>query len=234
MKRNALYPLLFVMLIVFHNETALGSPTVKIDKTKYNSGEIDQGSVIVHDFTFSNTGNEPLTVKVDDCGCGGLKFTTPVAPIKPGKTGTITVSIPTVNRKGSYKRDIKIVTNDPAKKEVLLSITGNIIETISIVPQYINFGKVKKGSINKKEIMIANTGKEPFTILYIDTDPKGIAAIAPSLINVTLRPGDKKKLEISLSQTPDVGYIQGTVNIKTNKKNLNGNKIIIRAEVSAN
>lgn len=234
MKKSMLSLVLLVIMLVCSEGSVLASPKAIFKETRYHAGDINQGTIIVHAFAFRNAGNEPLTVKVDDCGCGGLKFTTPVAPIKPGKTGTISVSIPTINRKGNYKRDIKILTNDPAKKEFLLSIMGNIIETISIVPQYINFGEIKKGSTNKKEIIIANTGKKPFTILYIDIDPKGVAAIAPSLNNVTLRPGDKKKIEISLNQTTGNGYLQGTVSIKTNKKNLNENKIIIRAEINSN
>lgn len=228
-----LYPILVLTLVVCHAGTVWAAPTVKFNATHYQAGDIDQGAVIIHDFTFSNTGDQPLSVKVNDCGCGGLKFKTPSAPIQPGKTGTITVSIPTINRKGNFKRDVSIETNDPALKEVVLSISANIFETLSILPPYVDFGRIKKGSMNKQDILIANTGKAPLTILGIATDPAGMIAIAPALHRATVKPGDKKSLTVSLTPQERTGFIGGTISIKTDRAIIAEKKIHFRAVVDA-
>ncbi|HQN01526.1 MAG TPA: DUF1573 domain-containing protein [Candidatus Hydrogenedentes bacterium] len=233
MNKNMLFTIWVMLFLVCHAGTVLAAPMVKFHETRYQAGDIDQGTIIVHTFTFNNTGDQPLSVKVNDCGCGGLKFKTPAAPIQPGKTGAITVSIPTINRKGGFKRDVRIETNDPAQKEVVLSISANSIETLSIVPQYIDFGQIKKESINKKNILIANTGKAPFTILGVATDPSGIVAIAPSLHKITVKPGDKKMMEVSLTPQAHAGQVSGVINIKTNRKIITEKKIHFRAVVVA-
>lgn len=232
MQIRVLYPFMFLMLIVFNQGAAWGAPTANCSETNYQTGEIDQGTTIVHDFAFKNTGDEPLTVKVNDCGCDGSKFKTPATPIRPGNTGIITVSIPTKYRKGDFRREIKIETNDPGKKEVLLSVSAKVIETLSITPQYIDFGQVKRGSSSKRTIQIANNGKEPFTFLNIEITPSGIAVIAPSLDNVILRPGNKKSIDVTLTPQKSAGLLEGALSIKTNSKLIEGKKIHVRAEVT--
>lgn len=223
--------LIFIAVMVFGYQTAaLGTPKADCPALHYDAGQIEQGAMILCDFTFQNTGDEPLTIKVNDCGCGGLKFKPPSQPIKPGQKGSVTVSIPTINRKGAYKREIMIGTNDPAQKEIRLSVAAQILETVSIVPQYIDFGLIKQGSISKKNILITNTGRKPFTIVNIESEPAGIATITPTLKQVTLKPGDKRSIEVSLGPPSRPGLIEGVVNIKTDRKDIAEKIIFIRAE----
>jgi len=122
--------LVFLAVLVLCTGEAFGSPKAVIENPQYNAGIINQGTVIFHDFIVKNTGDMPLELKVNDCGCGGVKAKTP-NPVKPGKSDVIKVSIPTVNRKGDFRRDIKIETNGPAGKETVITITAKINPVIT-------------------------------------------------------------------------------------------------------
>lgn len=38
-------------------------PRILLDSTQFYAGEVDEGTVIVHDFTVKNTGKAPLTIE---------------------------------------------------------------------------------------------------------------------------------------------------------------------------
>jgi hypothetical protein len=135
MKRTTIAILTFSMifLITLSGNPAFGASKALTDEIDFNAGDLPQGTVIVHDFIFKNTGSEPLTLKVTSCTCGGVKYETPSA-IQPGKTDKIRVSIPTKYLKGGYKKDILVQTNDPEKKEIHFTIQANIKGAVSTAP----------------------------------------------------------------------------------------------------
>lgn len=198
----------------------------------YDAGEVSQGEKIVHDFVIGNSGDEPLTVKINDCGCSGVKVTTPKAPIKPGARGTITVTIPTAGRKGAFERKIKFKTDDPGRKELLLTIYADIHEIISIQPSYIDFGRVAKGSVQKKEICVSNGGREAFTILFIEVQPRDAAAITIPNDKIILKPGDKKIIGLTMAPQDKTGQVSGAVFIRTDLKQNGEKKIFFCAEAA--
>jgi hypothetical protein len=232
MKNIRFYEVLLAMLIICEG-VAFGSPKAVPYETRYNAGGVSQGTMIQHDFVIKNTGSETLTLKAQDCGCGGVKAKTP-GSIKPGKSDMIKVSIPTINLQGNYKREIKIETNDPDNKEIVLKITANINETLSITPKYINFGKGMAGSKLSKELMITNTGKDKITILGVRVYPPGAGSISPVMGKTILKPNEKKRLELNLNPRNKPGYFQGQVIIITDIKNLEEKKVFFGAEIIAN
>jgi len=220
----------FAALVLCSQTVALGAPKADCSAPHYDAGQIEQGAMIVHEFTFLNTGDEPLILKVNDCGCGGLQFKAPAQPIKPGQKGAVTVSIPTINRRGAYRREIMVGTNDPAHKEIRLSVTARIFETFSIAPQYIDFGRVKQGSIDTREIAISNTGREPFTITDVAVNPAGVVATAPGLKMTTLKPGEKRTIKVALAPSARTGPIEARITILTDRRAIPEKIIFVRAE----
>jgi len=225
--------LIFTAALVLGGQTAtLAAPKADCPALHHDAGQIEQGAMIVHDFTFQNTGDEPLTIQVNDCGCGGLQFKTTPQPIKPGQKGAVTVSIPTINRRGAYKREIMIATNDPARKEIRLSVAAQIFESLSIVPQYIDFGTVEQGSTYKREVVISNTGRETFMIADVTINPAGAVAITPSPQKLTLKPGEKKAFEVALTPSARPGGIDAQITILTDRKTIPEKKVFLRAVTS--
>lgn len=83
----------------------------------YNFGTVTDGEVVVHDYTFTNTGNIPLIIYKAEVSCNCTSAEWPKAPIAPGKTGVIKVSYKSEGNVGKVNKQIYIKSNAalPAK-----------------------------------------------------------------------------------------------------------------------
>lgn len=84
------------LLVAFVTTTALAQQNskaeFKFDKETHDFGKIPQGKPVTHVFTFTNVGTEPIIINEvkPSCGCSVAEFTK--TPVKPGETGTISVT----------------------------------------------------------------------------------------------------------------------------------------------
>jgi hypothetical protein len=118
---------IFVILI-FISQIAMAQtskgPVIKFEKQSYNFGEITQGAPAEVEFTFTNSGDEPLILSNvrSSCGCTVPKWTN--EPVKPGEQGKITVKYNS-NRIGSFSKQITVSSN-ANNGDVVLLITGKV------------------------------------------------------------------------------------------------------------
>jgi hypothetical protein len=159
-----------------------------------------------------------------------VKVSAPVGPLEPGTAGKINVIIATFPLKGRYKKDIEIVTNDPERKDIAYTVQANIMEILSFMPSYVNFGQVKQGSNYVMEILIANNGKEPVTITQIEANPAEHLTISPHQ-RFSLKQGQKKRLMLTFVPGKERGRVEGSVLIKTDMLRLPEKTIFVSAEV---
>jgi hypothetical protein len=86
-------------------------PAISFEATEHNFGDIAQGDVVEHTFTFTNTGTQPLIIDRVDVTCG---CTTPAwtkEAVMPGKTGFVTTKYNSAGRTGQQKKAITIHSN---------------------------------------------------------------------------------------------------------------------------
>lgn len=109
--------------------TTMAQAQIKFEKTTHNYGTFSEKDPIQKcTFTFTNTGDKPLVINqaVASCGCTVPKYTK--TPVKPGETGTISVTY-NGNGKfpGHFKKTITIRTNGTPEM-VRLYIEGDMTE----------------------------------------------------------------------------------------------------------
>jgi hypothetical protein len=206
-----------VILFLIISTIANAAPKAEVDKLVYNVGEIPQGIPIIHDFIVKNNGDKPLEIKVKHCW--GVKIKAPVGPIEPGKSGKINVEINSSYQKDSYKKDIEVTTNDPNKSSFKLTVLATIRESLSIDPQYVNFGSVPTKTKLNRPIKITNKNKNNATITLINVNPAVNFSISPNK-NIIIKPGKTRDLLLKLDTGKNHGMIEGSVLIKTNLPNL--------------
>ncbi|HOY30795.1 MAG TPA: DUF1573 domain-containing protein [Bacteroidales bacterium] len=102
------------------------SPVISFDKLVHDYGTIKQGSDGTCEFTFKNTGKEPLILSNVKSSCGCTVPTWPKDPIIPGQSGVIKVVYDT-KRVGIISKTITVISNAETGT-VTLSIKGNVIE----------------------------------------------------------------------------------------------------------
>lgn len=66
-------------------------PKIQFDQEEHDFGTIDQGTRVEHKFTFTNTGEAPLTIVDAKSSCGCTVPTWTKTPIAPGESGDLLV-----------------------------------------------------------------------------------------------------------------------------------------------
>lgn len=169
---------------------------LEIDKTVHNFGDIIHKSGPVScTFTLTNTGGQAAVIYnvVSTCGCTDVKWTR--EPIRPGQTGTISVTYS--NDEGAYPFDKTLTTYiSDSKKPVLLKIRGVSIETakplaelypvkfgaLALRESLIKCGNLEQGGSKTEAVMVANTSSRPITIDFTDVSNNLEVAISPNPI----------------------------------------------------
>ncbi len=91
------------------------------DQELYNFGEVDEGDIVKHTFTFTNSGKQPLLISNARSTCGCTVPQWPREPIAPGEKGEIKVEFNTKNKKNAQTKPITITANTyPATTKVSL------------------------------------------------------------------------------------------------------------------
>ena len=93
--------------------------------TVWDFGTIIQDEAPSFEFTFTNTGNEPMIISNAKGSCGCTVPIWPKEPIAPGATGTINVKFNSKGKKGTQNKTVTLTANTtpPTTK---LRVTGEI------------------------------------------------------------------------------------------------------------
>lgn len=118
------------LVVVLWAAPLWGRPAVTFDKTSFDFGDLPQGSTVAYNFTFWNTGNEPLRIEAvqSSCGCTAAAPSNPV--VEPGAKAEIQVRYDSKGRLGETSKQIRVRTNDPDHPMTFLTIGGNVTPTV--------------------------------------------------------------------------------------------------------
>jgi len=98
---------------------AEGTPVFTFTQESHDFGEINEGDVAEHDFTFKNTGNAPLIITNAQGSCGCTVPQWPREPIAPGEEGLIKVSFNSNGKVGSQTKTVTLNANTVPNTKVL-------------------------------------------------------------------------------------------------------------------
>lgn len=120
--------LLMLMAIVMTGYAADKSKgKINFTETTYDFGNIkEDGGKVVHEFTFTNEGKDPLKITSAraECGCTTPEY--PKKEIAPGDTGVIKVTYNPLGRPGGFTKAVTVrSTGNPGK--VVLKIRGTVL-----------------------------------------------------------------------------------------------------------
>ncbi|MFA9290536.1 MAG: DUF1573 domain-containing protein [Solirubrobacteraceae bacterium] len=94
-------------------------PVMKFDDVNFSFGEIKQGEIVTHDFSFINNGKIPLIISNATASCGCTVPEYPKKPILPGEIGMIKVKFNSAGFEGEKNKQITLDTNTANKQEVI-------------------------------------------------------------------------------------------------------------------
>lgn len=100
-------------------------PKIEFAELFYDFGEITEGDIVKHDFTFTNVGKTKLSIEKATASCGCTKPSFPFIDIEPGETGYIGVTYNSVSKEGPQKPTITVYSN-AHPNQMVLHLTGTV------------------------------------------------------------------------------------------------------------
>jgi hypothetical protein len=148
-------------------------PVMTFENTTFDFGTIKQGTMIEHEYKFTNTGKQPLIIEdvAGTCPCTVANYSK--EPIKPGGKGTILFKFDASGKMGAQDKTETVRSNNIGG-EIVLHLKGNVIvppppidpnaPVMTFDSLTYNFGTVIQGTQIKKDFHFTNTGKSPLII----------------------------------------------------------------------
>jgi len=136
------------------DSTTVVKPIIFFENPDFNFGKIYKGKKVEHIFKFENRGNDTLKIKriKPSCGCTAVILTNNTIP--PGKTGEIKATFKSGAFRGNIKKSINVLSNDPDTRNHKLTISGKVIEEISIKPENINFCTINVDKQSERTVTV--------------------------------------------------------------------------------
>lgn len=103
--------------------TSLTVDNLVFDNEVHDFGTLPEGPNADYEFTFKNTGKEPINLQTVNASCGCTTPSWSKEPVLPGKTGSIKASYATKGRPGGFTKSITVVSNAGTK---VLTIKGTV------------------------------------------------------------------------------------------------------------
>lgn len=111
-------------------EDMKNAPVITIDNELYKFDNVNMGDLVEHNFVVTNNGKTPLLIRKVKASCGCTATSPEKTNLAPGESTNIKASFNTAGRKGNQNKTITVITNDPKKSSITLTITGTVLEKV--------------------------------------------------------------------------------------------------------
>lgn len=108
---------------------SLRAQDIEFQSYIYDFGDIEKNETVIKtcQFTFKNTGTENLVIEKISTGCPCVTAKVSPKAIKPGKTGTLSVTFDGKNQHlGAFKKSVTLTSNAKTKY-IRVFIKGNMV-----------------------------------------------------------------------------------------------------------
>jgi hypothetical protein len=188
------------------------APSMVIDNPAKDFGRVMQGETLKHVFSFSNKGSSALEILNVEPSCGCQAASLSSKKIGAGQSGEIEVILDTSGLIGAVDKSVTLITNDPRRPSVSLSIRADVKPEISVSSPSIYFENVPKGEEVAKEIIVTIPAERSIKILSVESTDESVA------VRLEPVPGSEgKKVKLIATQKGDgkIGYRMERIIVKT-------------------
>jgi hypothetical protein len=106
---------LFLAILLFSfSLNGISQAKIKFEEKTHKFPKTKEGVVLEHDYSFTNTGVEPLVIKGIKVACACTKFIYPKTPILPGEKDVIHVTFDT-NKKYEWQNRTLVISSNAEK-----------------------------------------------------------------------------------------------------------------------
>lgn len=176
-------------------EVAGEGTQISWDTTVYDFGDISvTDGPVTCSFTFTNDGEEPVSIYevVSSCGCTGVTFKRDA--VKPGESGTISATYKNEDGPGAFDKTLTVYVSG-MRRPVILRLRGIVHEQkkslsqlygeqrlgdLGLKVQEYKVPMLKQGLVASESFSVANLGKKPLKVEFADLSTQLTVKVEPN------------------------------------------------------
>jgi len=166
-------------------------PRVHVDEDRYDFGAMDAEARGRHAFRFHNLGEAPLTLEAGPTTCKCTASIIGRDVLAPGEWTDVVVEWTGKNYSGSFTQTATIITNDPQRSRVTLTITGRVVRAVRVEPQSVVFSRITSGEPASATFRVLGFRNKPLQLLDWQFQRKETA----DLFEVSFQPLSEEELK---------------------------------------
>lgn len=141
------------------------APVISFDKTHHDFGRITPDRKVAAKYRVTNTGNAILSITQVRPSCGCTATVLGKWSMAPGESTDLEATFDPRGMKGSVRKSIQVVSNDPKTPTVSLTLEGEVIQEIMPSVESVYFHLVPKSAVTRSFVRYASGNGEPVQIL---------------------------------------------------------------------
>ena len=200
-------------------------PVAVVDEAEYDFDRAkNKTNGLTHAFVVRNTGNAPLSITKAEHSCKLCMFIDCTLPIEvpPGGSGEITVrwNIDTVD--DTFRRGVTITTSDPDHPEIVMMITGKVLQPLLVTPRELVLSHVPKGEPSTVKVRLDAFFSDDLQVTQpelLDTETAEFFDVRTvRLEGADLAPAAQSGVELVVTVKPGLplGAFRQTIRLTTN------------------
>src|SRR5215469_16057922 len=140
-------------------------PKIQFATTTYDFGHVISGTLVKHDFVFTNIGDATLEITGVTPGCGCTTIGEWTRTVEPGKTGVIPIQFNSSGYNQPVTKTPWLTCNDKSQPRITLQLHGSVTRAVDFSQQFVSFviGPDSTGETNAV-IHITNNEDQPITL----------------------------------------------------------------------
>lgn len=180
-------------------------PQLTFEAASFDYGNVDQGTMVTHEFSFHNGGGAALFI-TNLKTASDVQAAAKARAIPSGGRSTITVQFDTTHvvRKGG--RTVTVYSNDPAQPVVTLTLSGTVTFDVVADPPALYLGRIARGAKNDNDVRVLTGGRFRLSVKE-NTNRVVRASLAPSIDGATVA--------VSIAPDAPLGRFRESVIIQT-------------------
>ena len=191
------------------NEKIIEKSKISFEEQVYDFGKIYIGESVKHAFKFKNLGEGELIINnvKSSCGCTAALVSKNI--LHKEEKGEVEVKFNSGHYVGKVTKSVVVNSNDPENSKYKLTITGEVIEEVSVNPKRINFGIIRRGDSCTKNVEIK-------TVPELKIDIKKVESPNPYITIKKNKTGENNyAYQVIISEYDYIGKFNGIVFIYT-------------------
>lgn len=192
------------------------SQELSFEKTTHDFGQFPpDAQKLTHTFTFTNTGEAPVTLKDVKSSCGCTTPEWPKEPIEPGERSSIKVNYDATTSDGYFRKSVTVLTRQSSMQSLTIegepkqqsrtngsSVEGYKLEQgrLAFKEGTVDFGHTATSHVDTAYLTAYNAGDKPMLIKKL----RAKANLGAPGLPRTLEPKQSTKLMVTFASTSTV------------------------------